>query len=281
MAALLTGTALITGAGSGIGQATSLAFVKYGIRKLALLDIDDAGLDKTADLISQQKADEVQLLKIKVDVGNDISVIEAIQKVVNGFGRIDIAVNNAGIGGPIMSSTDLSVEEYRKVIDVNMISLWVCQREEIKQMLRQEPIQNHMNTVNRGVIVNMSSIFGLISPSASTPASPYNASNNKKCELQKPKFPRTTSLRYRHQDANSFAKEGIRINAICPGYVATRNLEVAVTESEVMRKELDKVPMGRLGSAAEIAEVISFLSSPMSSYMTGSTIVVDGGYTSN
>ncbi|KAH7110703.1 oxidoreductase [Dactylonectria macrodidyma] len=263
MAKLLTGTALVTGAGAGIGQATSVAFVRHGIQKLALLDIDDTGLDRTADLISQHKAEGVQLLRIKVDISDDKSVITAIQKVVDTFGRIDIAVNNAGIGGPIVSSANMTVEEYRKVIDINMIGLWVSQREEIKQMLRQDPTQNCYGGVNRGVIVNMSFIFGLISPSASTPASPYSTSKHGVVAITR-------------NDANSFAKDGIRINAICPGYVATRNLEATVTESQVMRQELDKVPMGRLASASEIAEVISFLASPMSSYMTGSTVVVDG-----
>ncbi|KAF4448363.1 oxidoreductase short-chain dehydrogenase reductase [Fusarium albosuccineum] len=171
---LLTGTALITGAGTGIGRATSVAFVQHGIRKLALLDVDDAGLDGTADFISQLHLGKVQILKFNVDVGNDKPLVEAIQKVVDELGRIDIAVNNAGVGGSIMNSTDLSVEDYRKVIDVNMVGLWVSQREEIKHMLKQDPIQTRSGGVNRGVIVNMSSIFGLIGPSASTPASAYS-----------------------------------------------------------------------------------------------------------
>ncbi|KAJ3545083.1 hypothetical protein NM208_g2692 [Fusarium decemcellulare] len=241
MSDLLTGTALVTGAGAGIGRATSIAFVQHGIRKLALLDVDDAGLDRTAYSISQLQLGEVQILKVNVDVGNDKSLVQAIQKVVDELGRIDIAVNNAGIGGPIVNSTDLSVEDYRKVIDINMVGLWVSQREEIKHMLKQDPVLTRPGGVNRGVIVNMSSIFGLIGPSASTPASAYSTSKHGVVAITK-------------NDANSFAKDGIRINAICPGYVDTRNLAAVVTESDVMREELRKVPMGRLGSVSEIAE---------------------------
>ncbi|KAH6962532.1 hypothetical protein BKA56DRAFT_698512 [Ilyonectria sp. MPI-CAGE-AT-0026] len=263
MTNLLSGVALITGAGSGIGQSTSMAFARHGVQKLALLDIDDAGLETTAALISQQTNKRVESLKIKIDVSDEKAIVQAIQKVVDAFGRIDIAINNAGIGGPIMESTKISTDEYRRVLDVNMIGLWVSQREEIRQMLGQSPIEIRPGVQSKGVIVNMSSIFGLISPSASTPAAPYNTSKHGVIAITK-------------NDANSFAKDGIRINAICPGYVTTKNLAQAVTEDDVMRKELEKVPMGRLADPSEIAEAICFLASPMSSYMSGASLVIDG-----
>ncbi|KAH8672342.1 hypothetical protein BGZ61DRAFT_556177 [Ilyonectria robusta] len=260
MTNLLAGVALITGAGSGIGQSTSMAFARHGVQKLALLDIDDAGLETTAAMISQQTNKRVESLKIKIDVSDEKAIVQAIQKVVDAFGRIDIAINNAGIGGPIMDSTKISTDEFRRVLDVNMIGLWVSQREEIRQMLAQSPIEIRWD---KGVIVNMSSIFGLTSPSASTPAAPYNTSKHGVIAITR-------------NDANSFAKDGIRINAICPGYVTTKNLAQAVTEDEVMRKELEKVPMGRLADPSEIAEAICFLASPMSSYMSGASLVIDG-----
>ncbi|KAL6410738.1 hypothetical protein AUP68_07170 [Ilyonectria robusta] len=118
-----------------------MAFARHGVQKLALLDIDDAGLETTAAMISQQTNKRVESLKIKIDVSDEKAIVQAIQKVVDAFGRIDIAINNAGIGGPIMDSTKISTDEFRRVLDVNMIGLWVSQREEIRQMLAQSPIE--------------------------------------------------------------------------------------------------------------------------------------------
>lgn len=118
-----------------------MAFARHGVQKLALLDIDDVGLETTVAMISQQTNKRVESLKLKVDVSDEIAIVQAIQKVVDAFGRIDIAINNAGIGGPILDSTKISTDEFRRVLDVNMIGLWVSQREEIRQMLSQSSIE--------------------------------------------------------------------------------------------------------------------------------------------
>ncbi len=125
---------------SGIGKATSIAFARNGVTKLALVDIDEAGLKSTEKAITTLNK-EVEVRLVTVDVSVEQSLIQGIQQVVNRFGRIDIAVNNAGFGGPIAPSVDISTEDFRRVIDTNMIGLWMCQREEIKQLLRQEAVE--------------------------------------------------------------------------------------------------------------------------------------------
>ncbi|KAH7068619.1 short chain dehydrogenase/ reductase [Paraphoma chrysanthemicola] len=260
-ARLVRGVALVTGAGSGIGRATSLALARHGAQKLALLDINEGALQETEDIVlaaTKTTNNQIETLKVHVDVSNESSIIEAMQKVIKSFGRIDIAVNNAGIGGPVAPSTEVSIDAYRAVIDVNMIGLWVCQREEIKHMLCQDIIQG-----SRGVIVNMSSIYGLTSPSASTPASAYNASKHGVIAITK-------------NDANYYARNSIRINAVCPGYVSTGAVEAVVPDDSIMRKEIDKVPMGRLAYPSEVGEAIVFLASPMSSFVHGTSLVIDG-----
>ncbi|KAF4950237.1 hypothetical protein FGADI_8325 [Fusarium gaditjirri] len=263
MSALLAGSAIVTGAGSGLGQATSVAFARHGIQKLALIDLNSTGMQITEELIRKAVGDQTELLSIEADISDEASVIGAMKSAAKKFGRIDIAINNAGVGGPIKPSTETSLEEYRKVIDINTIGLWLCQREELKQMLSQDPIQVRPGIQSRGVIVNVASIFGLTGSAPWTPATPYSTSKHGVIAITK-------------NDANTYAKEGIRINAICPGFVKSDSLEAAVSTSDIMRKELNKIPMDRLASTEEIAEAIVFLASSMSSFMTGSSLVVDG-----
>ncbi|KIW30208.1 uncharacterized protein PV07_05967 [Cladophialophora immunda] len=259
---LLKGVAVITGAGSGIGKATSIAFARNGVTKLALADIDEAGLKSTEKAVAALNKD-VEVLLVTMDVSIEQSVIQGIQQVVIRFGRIDIAVNNAGFGGPIAPSVDISSEDFRRVIDTNMIGLWMCQREEIKQLLRQDVVEVRTGVWSRGIIVNMSSTFGLTAPSQSTPAAPYCTSKHGIIAITK-------------NDANTYSKDGIRINAICPGYVNTDHMRATVSDSEIMRAEMAKVPMRRFAEPEEIADAICFLASPMSSFMSGASLVVDG-----
>ncbi|EXJ63303.1 uncharacterized protein A1O5_11624 [Cladophialophora psammophila CBS 110553] len=261
MSDLLEGVALVSGAGSGIGRATSLAFVRHGIKQLALLDIDTAGMAATRKLIFELN-DNVEVLEIQADLSNEKAIVDAVQKVTKTFGQINIAVNNVGIGGPICATSEMGVEDYRKVVDLDLIGLWIAQREEIRQMLRQEPRGQSPETRSRGVIVNLSSTYGHVAPSGTTPAPPYIACKHGVLGMTK-------------MDANSYAKDGIRINAICPGFVNTPAFKAAVQQG-VMQDELKKVPMGRFAEPSEIAEAISFLVSPMSSYMSGANLVVDG-----
>ncbi|KAH8808646.1 oxidoreductase [Xylogone sp. PMI_703] len=267
MANLLKGVALVTGASSGIGQATAIALTRHGIKQLALLDIDPIGAKTTTELVKQQASD-VDVLTIVTDMTNEESVVQGIQKVINYFGRIDYAVNNAGGAlNSLCPSTDLSAADFRAVMDLNVTGLWIGQREEIKQMLKQEPLDHEGGIRNRGVIINMSSAYGIVGTAATTNTTAYSTSKHAVLGITK-------------NDANRYIKDNIRINAICPGYVNTPAMAAAVTHSDVMKGELLRIPMGRLAEPDEIAQAIVFLASPMSSYMSGAGLVVDGGFTS-
>ncbi len=122
----------------GIGRATSLAFVRHGITKLAFLDIDPIGMAATKNLVLELN-DKIEVLECKADLSNEKAIVDAVRKVVDKFGQINIAVNNVGVGGPMCPSTEMSLDDYRKTIDLDLVGLWIAQREEIRQMLQQDP----------------------------------------------------------------------------------------------------------------------------------------------
>ncbi|KAK3679178.1 hypothetical protein LTR78_000739 [Recurvomyces mirabilis] len=262
MASLLRGTAFITGAGSGIGQSTAYAFAAHGIRKLAIADINPTNLATTKAQLNQKYPD-LEILTLETDTSNEKSVDSAIATTISKFSRLDIAVNNAGIGGEAATAT-LSLESWRKTMSVNLDGVWLCQRAQIRQMLTQNQIDPGPRG-SRGVIVNVASMLGLVASSPLTPAVAYTASKHGVMGLTK-------------TDAVMYAQQGIRVNAICPGYVGTPLLKAA-TAGGVMDAEIEKVPQKRLGEMEEIADGIVFLASPMSSFMTGQGLVIDGGYT--
>jgi NAD(P)-dependent dehydrogenase (short-subunit alcohol dehydrogenase family) len=159
MSDLLKGVALITGAGSGIwngvlwfkydaelnylgiGQATALAFAQHGISKFALLDIDENGLIKTKGLLVKSRSD-IDVMTVQLDLSEESGVVEAVQNVVKRFGEINIAINNAGIGGSMTRTSELELEPFRRVLEVNLIGMWIAQREVLKQMLKQPARSN-------------------------------------------------------------------------------------------------------------------------------------------
>lgn len=199
-----------------------------------------------------------------MDTSKEDSVQSAIDQTVKTFGRIDIAVNNAGIGGKAKPTAEGDFADWQRVISVNLHGVWLCQRAQIRHMLQQEPLVPPPRG-SRGVIVNVASMLGLVASSPTTPACEYTASKHGVVGLTR-------------TDGVAYASQGIRINAICPGYIATPLLKSA-TARGVMAGEMAKVPQGRLGEMEEIADSIVYLSSPMSSFMTGATLAVDGGYT--
>ncbi|KAN0119186.1 short chain dehydrogenase/ reductase [Hyaloscypha variabilis] len=279
---LLSGVALITGGASGIGRATSLALVSHGVRRLGILDIDMVKAEETA-LELKSKFPDVEVILVHADMANEESVITGINKIVQNFGRIDYAVNNAGVGGKLGPTTEISGSDFRSTIDINLIGLWVCQREEIRHMLKQEPLENGSAVRNRGVIVNMSSMLGAVGTCAETPAAAYCARQ----DILTPEWKSVTYTRFsKHgivaitkSDANYYGPENIRINAICPGFVSTPPMLHALRQSEIMKAELQKVPLRRFAKPEEIAEGVCFLASPMSGYMCGAAMLMDGGYT--
>lgn len=240
--------ALVTGATSGIGKATALAFGKAGAKVVFSGRRDREGED-TANLIRDSGA---ECLFVRSDVSSEEDIKVLVQKTVETYGRLDCAFNNAGIDPPLKPLHEQSVEDFDKLMAINVRGLFLCMKYEIQQMLSQ----------GSGVIVNTSSIGGLTTlPSLS----PYHAS----------KFAVMGLTRSAAQD---YAKQGIRINAVNPGIIATDMIERHITNTNSTASDLvSTVPMNRMGQPQEIAETVIFLCSDAASYITGQSLVVDGG----
>ena len=239
--------ALVTGGTSGIGKATALTFGKAGAKVVFSGRREKEGED-TANLIRQSGA---ECLFVRSDVSSEAEVKALIQKIVEYYGRLDCAFNNAGIDPPTKPLHEQSVEDFDKLMAINVRGLFLCMKYEIQQMLTQ----------GVGVVVNNSSMGGLI---AFPGMSPYIASKHAVMGLT-----RSAALDY--------AKQGIRINAVNPGIIATDMMDRLADGNPEQMASI--VPMGRLGQAEEIAATVVFLCSDAASYITGQPIVIDGGYT--
>jgi len=239
--------ALVTGGASGIGEACALAFARGGAR-VAIADLDGELGERTVTTVKQGGGDAMFL---RVDVSDPGAVEQMVADTVSAFGRLDIAVNNAGIGGELNSTGDYSVAGWRKVIDVNLNSVFYCMRYELPQMLQQ----------GSGSIVNMSSILGVVGM-AKSPA--YVAAKHGIVGLTK-----TAALEY--------GKQGIRINAVGPAFIKTPLLDALDSETQTYLSGLHAV--GRMGEPLEVANLVEFLCSDQASFLTGGYYLVDGGYT--
>jgi len=240
--------ALITGGASGIGRGTAIAFASEGA-KVLVADIDDAGGEETVNLIKKAEGEAVY---VNCNVSKSQDTEAMVQKAVTTYGRLDYAFNNAGIG--IFGSTiECSEEDWDRLMGINLKGVWLCMKYEIIQMLKQ----------GSGAIVNTSSIGGLIG----TPGIPaYTASKHGVLGLTK-----TAAL--------EFAKENIRVNAICPGTISTPMVEAAVCDPEFKEKLLSTHPVGRIGEIKEVALAVLWLCSDAASFVTGTGLSVDGGAT--
>ncbi|MBD0273009.1 MAG: SDR family oxidoreductase [Acetobacteraceae bacterium] len=246
-------SALVTGAGSGIGRATALAFAREGAW-VAAADLDLGAVQETARLV---EAAGGQAVAVEVDVTDDAAVRAAVQAAVRAFGGLDCAFNNAGIapfqvnaGGQKIA--DVAPEAWQRLLDVNLTGVWRCLRHEVAQMRTQG---------GGGAIVNTASIGGLVGLPTS---SAYVASKHGVVGLT-----RTAAVDH--------AEENIRVNAVCPGYI-----ETPMTEDTMRRRGdriMARVPMARMGRPDEIAEAVVWLCSDRASFVTGAAWTVDGGYT--
>lgn len=250
MASLLRGAAFITGAGSGesyysflpctcfdsiqgIGQYTAYALARHGVRQLAICDIRPDVLKNTSNELQKQHND-IEVLSIEMDTSKEDSVRSAIDQTVKKFGRLDIAINNAGIGGTQKQTPDQELSDWQRVMDVNVNGVWLCQRAQIRQMLKQEPLDPPPRG-NRGVIVNTASMLGLVASSPVSQACSYTASKHGKpsgtrspgIELANLYCCSIAVMGLTKTDAITYASQGIRINAVCPGYVGTPLLKQA------------------------------------------------------
>lgn len=267
----ISGIALITGAGSGIGRACALTYARDGASGLALLDIREEAVAETKKLIEEKNytpnGKPIRVHTYVLDVSDESQVNGTFQQVVNDFGRIDYVASAAGLafkhkGGVAYAET----EDWKRVLDVNINGAFFVLRAATKAMLQQEPIRSVIDgrPLQRGSIVNFGSIQGVIATPTSTS---YVTSKHAILGLTK-----TASEDYAH--------EGIRINAICPGYTATPMTMDSPAVLKVMEEKVaSSVPMGRAADPQEIADGVIFLSGGRSSFMTGASLFVDGGYT--
>lgn len=245
--------ALITGAGAGIGRAAALKFAEEGA-KIVVSDIDDEGGRETVELVKKSGG---KASFFKADVSKADEVLATIAHTVSTHGRLDCACNNAGIVGKLAPIVDQAEDSFDRIIAVNLRGVFLCLRAEIAAMLQ----------TGGGAIVNLSSVAGLIGFPG---LSPYVASKHGVNGLTK-------------NAALEYAKQGVRVNSICPGGIDTRMLDSlaeqatggSMTTSEMMAP---LHPLGRIGTADEVSNLIVWLCSPKASFVTGAHIPIDGGY---
>ena len=243
-------TVFITGGLSGIGKACAIAAAKEG----ANITIADLNSVYTSEVMEEIKKENPKAIFIECDVSVFAQVESAIEQVVSTFGTLDVALNNAGIGGQSNKTGDMTEQAWLKVIGVNLNGVFNCMKHELTQMAKQK----------KGVIVNMSSILGKVGFAMS---SHYVAAKHGILGLTQ-----TAALEY--------AAEGIRINAICPGFIDTPLLTTAgISENTDIQKYIIGLhPMKRLGKPEEIASGFIFLACDDSSFITGTKLEIDGGY---
>lgn len=240
---------LITGAASGIGRATALAFAENNA-KLMISDIDETGLRQTKHLIIDKGG---ECFSQTCDVSDESSVKSLVAATVETLGGLDVAFNNAGVGGEMSKTADQTKEAWQKVIDINLTGVWLCMKFELQQMLN----------AGKGCIINTASVAGLVGMH-SAPA--YCAAKHGVVGLTK-------------NAALEYAKSNIRINAVCPGGVKTNMTESADEMFPGFLAKLAKhEPMGRLAEPEEIAGAVLWLASDSASFMTGHALAVDGGF---
>lgn len=241
---------VITGAGSGIGRAASLAFAKEGA-KVVVSDINEENGQETVKLI--EKNGGIAMF-IEANVADYEAVKKLMQGAVDAYGSLDIALNNAGMGGPMARTADYDLKFWDVVIAVNQTGVFYCMKEALKHMAAQKS----------GCIVNVSSMAGL---KALPNQIPYVASKHAVIGMTK-----TAALEY--------AKKGIRVNAVCPVFTATPMLDLLFQTSgkeNIDKMLLQTIPVRRFGEVDDVVNAIFWLCDDRSSFITAQALPVDGG----
>lgn len=241
---------IVTGASTGIGRATAIAFAREGAR-VVIGDFDDAAAD-TASAITDAGG---SAMFVKTDVSQDASVQGLVQAAIDTHGRLDIGFNNAGLLPRTADLADMSVEDFDRTIAVDLRGVFLCMKYQIAQMLRN----------GGGAIVNTASVAGLV---ADPGMAPYVAAKHGVVGITK-------------AAALDYATRNIRVNAVAPGLVATPMTERWLADPAFKEKLLQNSPIGRAARPEEIATTVLYLSSDAASFVTGQTYVVDGGQTSH
>ena len=237
--------AFIPGAASGIGRATAIAFAAEGARVMVTVR-GEAALRETA---GQVKTAGAEVLAITCDVSKPEEVEAAVAQAIRAFGRIDCAFNNVGVENKAAPLHEIELEEWDRILGINLRGTFVCMKHEIAQMVRQG-----------GVVVNTSSGAGIRGVAG---GSAYAASKHAIIGMTK-------------SAALDYAMQNIRVNAVLPGNIATPMMD-RFTGGDI-QKAIDLEPVGRLGKPEEIAEAVLWMCSDLGGFVTGSAIVVDGGW---
>ncbi len=243
--------ALVTGAASGIGRSTAEAFAKEGVSHIALIDVDEQGIQSTSEMVESLKTG---FSKHCIDVTEEDSVEGTLNEIVDEYGSLDIAFNNAGINHPSSKFHELELEDWKEMIETNLTSVFICIKHEIKHMLESD---------TGGVIVNTSSGAGIVPAPGQAH---YTAAKHGVVGLTK-------------SVAAEYGKFGIRCNSILPGLVDTPMIRDENGElTERAKRTLERIsPSGELIKPEQIAETVIWLSSAGSAKVNGQSVVIDGG----
>lgn len=240
--------ALVTGAGSGIGRAVALHYARGGGR-VAVSDVNEDEGGETARLIAERGGD-ARFVRADVSIPEECEAL--VRETVSTFGRLDVACNNAGIGGEANVTADYTIDGWRRVVEINLSGIFYCVKYEIPAMLES----------GGGSIVNMASILGQVG-FATAPA--YASAKHGVLGLTQ-----TAAVEY--------GLRGVRVNAVGPGFIRTPMIAEMENDPDTYRTLVSLHPLGRLGESEEVAEVVGFLSSNRASFVTGAYYAVDGGY---
>lgn len=251
MAATLAGrVALVTGGSAGIGRAAALTFAREGASVVIAARRVQEG-QETARMV-ERAGGTAQFVQADVSIARDVEAL--IERCVETYGGLHCAFNNAGVEGmPDTPTAGHTEEDWDRIIDINLKGVWLCMKYEILHMLEH----------GGGAIVNNASVLGLVGQKIGVA---YVASKHGVIGLTK-----TAALEY--------AQQGIRINAVCPGYIRTAAVErFAANDPEGIAKAIATEPIGRMGTPDEVAEAVVWLCSDAAGFVTGHSMAVDGGY---
>lgn len=260
---------LVTGAASGIGRACAQVLVEEGCTRIVLSDLSQEGLEKVSQDLKEIDP-KVDSLLVVGDMSSEADVDRMVEEGARKFGAIHYCINSAGVTSkPRLRTHELDIEAFDRVMNINLRGLWLCERAQIRQFLKQPAslkTRNHSkanaNPPQRGAIVNISSIFGI---TAHATAGAYPAS-------------KAGVLGLTRTDAVAYGTDGIRVNAICPGFIDTPLVQQAKANGTDYTKLVGLIPFQRMGTPEELAEAAVWLVSERASYVSGVELPVDGAW---